>query len=105
MYTTKDIEKGVTFITNHLLLITEADRNGSLTLRRYDFSFPDQDFQSGIALGLASLMNHSDTRPNADFDTMVDRRGLPVVKVTAIKKIKAGSEILVDYGYDPTEVK
>lgn len=101
VFATKDIRAGKVIIVNHLLLLTEVEREQSLLLRRYDFSFKSD---SGIALGIASLMNHS-TRPNADFDTDYDDAGLPIVWVTTTKPIKKGSQILVDYGYDPREVK
>jgi hypothetical protein len=104
VFTTAKIEAGDVLLVDDLLLITPEDRLGSLTLRRYDFAFHDtKEAESGIALGLASLLNHS-SRPNAEFDTAYNSKGLPVVFVTAIKDIKAGSQITIDYGYDPLEV-
>ena len=102
VFTTKDLRAGRVIIVNHLLLLTADDRADSLLLRRYDFGFESNG--SGIALGIASLMNHS-TRPNADFDTEYNSDGLPIVFVRTIKPIKKGSQILVDYGYNPEEIE
>lgn len=104
VFTTAKIKAGELILVDNLLLITPEDRLGSLTLRRYDFAFHDsKEAESGIALGLASLLNHS-TRPNAVFDTAYNSAGFPVVYVTATKEIKAGTQITIDYGYDPLEV-
>jgi hypothetical protein len=99
IFTTASIDGGEVLLFDHLLLLKPEDRQGSLTLCRYDFEFEPENC-SGIALGLASLINHS-VRPNADFETGYDRKGLPRVIVTAIKDIKRGSQIFIDYGYDP----
>ena len=104
VFTTAKIKAGELILVDDLLLITPEDRLGSSTLRRYDFAFHDsKEAESGIALGLASLLNHS-TRPNADFDTAYNSKGFPVVYVTVLKEIKAGTQITINYGYDPLEV-
>ncbi len=85
---------------DHLMLLKREDRYGP-TICRYDFQFDSEDNPSGIALGLSSLLNHSDT-PNCDFETFW-KKGLPFVEVRAIKNIKKGQELKIFYGYDPTE--
>ena len=101
VYTTTDLRMNSLIITNHLLMIPEDERTSSPTIKRYDFEFHDYNFGlSGIALGLASLINHS-LKPNAEFFTGYDANYFPVIEIKTIKTIKAGSQILIDYGYDP----
>lgn len=95
VFAERDIEAGEEIFTDNLLLLSEDD-NGP-TLRRYEFGFDDD--KAGIALGKSSLLNHSKT-PNADYAPF-DINGHPIIKVWAIKKIKEGQQIFIDYGYNP----
>jgi len=65
-------------------------------LRHYVFAGYD-DNTTVIALGYASLYNHSD-KENAEFETLND-----VVIVTAMRNIKKGDEIFVDYNWAESE--
>jgi hypothetical protein len=51
----------------------------------------------GIALGFASLINHSET-PNASF--LVDQEA-GVVDVRTLREIEAGEEVVMDYRMCP----
>ena len=52
--------------------------------------------RAGIALGLASLLNHSYT-PNAEFIRHIDEYE---IEIRASRDIAAGEEILIDYQMD-----
>jgi len=62
-------------------------------LHDYYFLWDLEKKTSALALGYGSLYNHSD-QPNAIFD--LDYDGLNI-KFAAIRDIKAGDEITVDY--------
>lgn len=49
-----------------------------------------------LALGYGSIYNHSD-EPNADFDLDTENQ---LIRITALKPITAGTEILICYGDD-----
>jgi SET domain-containing protein len=55
------------------------------------------EMQSCLALGLASLYNHSD-KPNADFTV-----NSKIVVIRAKSPIKKGTEITIDYGWEGDE--
>jgi SET domain-containing protein len=63
-------------------------------LENYTFVWNTQKRSAAILLGFGSLYNHH-KRPNADYLKNV-REGVMVFK--AIKRIKAGEEITIDYG-------
>jgi SET domain-containing protein len=102
VYTDKSIKEGELILCDHLMLLKPDDRKGP-TVCRYDFQVDSEDTPSAIALGITSLLNHSDT-PNCDFETFF-KKGLPFVKVWAIKDIRKGQELKINYGYDPTEAE
>ncbi len=60
----------------------------------YPFLWDDPPYIEAIALGLLSMINHSD-RPNAQFETDIPKR---IIRVTALRDIAAGEEITFDYG-------
>jgi SET domain-containing protein len=60
----------------------------------YPFLWDDPPFIEAIALGLISMINHSDT-PNAQFETDVPNK---LVRLTALRDIAAGEEVTFDYG-------
>lgn len=62
----------------------------------YPFLWDDPPYIEAIALGLISMINHSDT-PNAQFETDIPNR---VVRLTALRDIAAGEEVTFDYGIE-----
>jgi SET domain-containing protein len=60
----------------------------------YPFLWDDPPYIEAIALGLISMINHSD-RPNAQFETDIPNK---VVRLTALRDIAAGEEVTFDYG-------
>lgn len=60
----------------------------------YPFLWDDPPYIEAIALGIISMINHSDS-PNAHFETDIPRR---IIRLTALRDIAAGEEICFDYG-------
>lgn len=66
------------------------------SISQYVFDWGDGT--AALALGLGSLYNHSETKPNAETEVCTKTR---TITYRAIRKIKKGEEILFDYGYSP----
>jgi SET domain-containing protein len=109
----RDIAAGVVIERCPVLIIPEADR--PRTDRTIVFTYvymwehgtTEQDLYGGqgraaIALGLSSLLNHSQT-PNASFARRIDDLEL---ELRSRRPISAGEEITIDYQmklwFDPT---
>ena len=100
VFATKAIEKGETIEVAPVLMVPWDDETFVLAsfLQHYTFSVyggseKDDDF-TAIALGYASLYNHSD-KENADW-----RINTKCIIVFATRNIKRGEEITIDYGWD-----
>jgi hypothetical protein len=66
-------------------------------LERYYFDYDEK--HAAIALGYGSLYNHSRS-PNADYSSNTSSKEIVIF---ALKKIKKGNQILINYGYDPAK--
>ena len=71
----------------------EVDAIHHTELHDYYFIWGEEDEQAAIALGYGSLYNHSYT-PNADFILDLAEE---TINFFAIRKIKAGEEITINY--------
>jgi hypothetical protein len=60
----------------------------------YPFDWPDPPYAEAVALGMISLINHSDA-PNADFELDIPNRA---IRLFATADIAEGDEITIDYG-------
>ncbi|MEO5375601.1 MAG: SET domain-containing protein-lysine N-methyltransferase [Alphaproteobacteria bacterium] len=100
----EDIAKGELIERSPVLIIPDADRAGidPSIIFTYIFMWEhdtvEEDLykhkgRAGIALGYTSLLNHSYT-PNADFVRHIDHDYLDIV---ALRDIKTGEEITIDY--------
>lgn len=67
----------------------------------YYFSWGAEEDEAAIALGFGSLYNHSYT-PNAKYLKKYNRNEIHIV---ALKTIKVGEEILVNYNGDPKSIE
>lgn len=102
VFATRNIAKGELIEIAPLIVLDEADDRilGMTLLSHYKFGITDSEYSrfgdpvSAIALGYASLYNHSD-KSNADYATSDS-----IIVIKAIKAIKAGQEITIDYGWD-----
>ncbi len=63
-------------------------------MENYAFAWDSRKKSAAIVLGFGSLYNHS-SKPNADYIKKI-KDGVMIYK--ALKKIKAGEEITIDYG-------
>ncbi|MEP7196053.1 MAG: SET domain-containing protein [Saprospiraceae bacterium] len=75
----------------------ELDIIHNTELHDYYFVWGEEDNEAAIALGYGSLYNHSYT-PNADF--VIDLAN-NTINFFAIKNIKAGDEITINYHGEP----
>jgi uncharacterized protein len=66
-------------------------------LSDYAFDWGEKDEHAAIALGYISIYNHSYT-PNAQLEQMLDEL---MMEIIAIKDIRAGEEITINYNGDP----
>lgn len=97
VYADEPIAKGEAIELCHLMVL-DFDEVGGL-LERYVFDFSPK--KVAIALGNGSLYNHSD-RPNAKC--WMDTRK-KILSFEALKGIKAGEEITINYGYGKEDRK
>jgi SET domain-containing protein len=83
-------------------LTTESSPMPDQILYAYPFLWDDPPFIEAIALGLISMINHSD-EPNAQFETDIPNK---IIRLTASRDIAAGEEVSFDYGiplwFDPS---
>ncbi len=84
-----------------LLSKDERSKIDGTKLFDYYFSWGDKDDKAAIALGLGSLYNHSYT-PNAKYIKKYNKNEIHIV---ALKTIKVGEEILVNYNGDPKSIE
>jgi SET domain-containing protein len=68
-------------------------------LSNYTFDWGENDEHAAVALGYASLYNHSYS-PNAALTECLDEN---VIEVAALSDIEAGEEIVVNYNGEPDD--
>jgi SET domain-containing protein len=89
------ILKGALIEAAPVVPITAADRLANThPLYPYTFAWDEPPFDEAIALGVISLLNHSETA-NATLTRDYPNR---VLTVTAQQDIEAGAEITIHYG-------
>ena len=101
VFTKKSIKAGKLFLRNETIALSPGDTHfvESSILGRYIFGSDHRmDPFSYLAVGHGSLLNHSDD-PNTEFRLSEGPHGKMVV-FTALRNIKAGEEITIDYGWD-----
>ena len=70
-------------------------------LQDYYFVWGENEEHAALMLGLCSLCNHS-FAPNATFDLKPEKLSIEFV---AIREIKAGEEVTINYNGDPENQK
>lgn len=99
VFATKDFAPGALIEVCPIIVLSEFTvdmewiRDAS-TLQRYYFN---AEGRFALALGYGALYNHSKS-PNADYTVDIRTQEVPIY---AVKKIRKGTQILIDYGYDP----
>ena len=101
LVTTKPIKKGSVILTVETIELNRKDSK-IITQTLLDcYNYATSHGKSCIALGLGSLFNHSENE-NVDF-SIIKRRGRIMIQYTALRHIKAGQQLFINYGYDPTK--
>ncbi len=100
IFATKPIKKNTVIETNHLLIYPNDEREKCkcrMTIMNYDFEIGRN--KCGIALGLISLLNHNEN-PNTDY---IINGYKETITIKALRDIKRGEQLFIDYGYDPND--
>lgn len=97
----KRIRKGTIIERCPVLPLTRSEERKvqSISLRDYIFAWGKRPCLSCIVLGWGSLYNHSDA-PNATYYQMMKSNQ---IKFVALRDIKKGEQILIDYEWDAEE--
>jgi uncharacterized protein len=101
IFATRTIQKGE-LIHQAPVIVCPGDQYRKLkktALRNYYFNWGKNYDHVAIALGYGSLFNHSYS-PNAMFENNLKEE---TVDFIALKSIKAGEEIFVNYNGDPDD--
>lgn len=99
VFTSETIVEDRIFLCENLIILSPKDTRLARTthLNDYLFDFPGENIhrctRSAIALGLASLINHSDT-PNAAWETDAISQ---TIYFYALRQIEIGEEITHNY--------
>jgi len=108
VYAKKDIKKHEVLEECHFVLLKTDWKSAPKPLWEYIFAWtkelPDSRSKAALVFGLGAVYNSSN-KNNADWKTDKKRNRFVYY---AIKKIKKGSEILIDYGseyWDTREIK
>jgi uncharacterized protein len=99
IFASRTIQKGE-LIHQAPVIVCPGDQYKKLkktVLRNYYFNWGENYDHVAIALGYGSLFNHSYS-PNAMFENNLKEE---TVDFIALKRIKAGEEIFVNYNGDP----
>lgn len=101
VFTSKKIKRGTVIEVCPMIVFGEKDRSiiNDTFLYEYYFEWGDSGRKGALALGFGSLYNHNyhpNARYNPDFE-------LNVLEFEAIRNIRAGEEITVNYNLDPED--
>ena len=99
VFAKSDIPKGYTIESSPVLIIDMINKENWTYFDRYIYHVEDNTY--ALALGYASLYNHS-VSPNAEYGVSHEADP-PRINITALKNIKKGSEILINYNGDPKD--
>lgn len=94
LYATKNIKKGEIVESSPVIEVSGLDVTQT-TLNMYVFEW--KQGSSAIALGLGSLFNHSN-HTNVTYALFFGNKTIVFI---ATKDIKKGSQLFINYGYDP----
>ena len=94
VFATKSFKEGDTIEIAPTIVIPDKDWSFVSNSDLCDYFFERDEGEAVIALGYASLYNHS-FEANADYFVASDR-----IVITATEDIEKGDEIVIDYGWD-----
>jgi SET domain-containing protein len=97
LYAARNLDKGEVVEIAPVVVLSQADSRiiGITKLTMYLFEWKNKD--AGFALGYGSLFNHS-KKENVSYEARFKTND---IVFTAIKKVKKGQQLFIDYGYDP----
>lgn len=96
--TTEAIRKGAVIEAAPVIRLRKKDRpTARSVLSHYPFEWDEPPYVVAFALGYVGLLNHSD-EPNCRIEVDYDDQ---VLRVFARRNIKAGEELMHNYGVDP----
>lgn len=101
VFTTREFAVGELIEECPVLIIPADDRPYVDQTSFSGYYFEWKGGAGGLALGFGSLYNHS-YRPNARYDP---GKGHKTLRFTAVKAIKPGAEITINYNGSPTSRK
>jgi len=101
VFAARDFKKNETIETCHMIVLSRKERSAirPTKLDNYYYDWGAGERGGAIALGFGSLYNHSYS-PNAVFKKDFKKN---ILSFVAIKPIKKGEEIMVNYNGDPKD--
>lgn len=101
LVSTKPIKKGQVYMQVEILEFNRKDSNMLDKTLLGSYVYDLGAGRSCIALGHGCLFNHSD-QENTDFN-FVKKQGRLMIQYKALRNIKAGEQLFINYGYNPAE--
>lgn len=101
VFAARDIAKGALVLADPIILVPgdESDHTDQTVVGRYVFQWNDED-DLAVVLGLGSLINHGLPENVA----LVSNYAEMTMEFYATHDIKAGDELVYDYGHDNEEL-
>jgi len=101
VFAARDIAKGALVLADPIILVPgeESDHTDLTVVGRYVFQWNDED-DLAVVLGLGSLINHGLPENVALVSNYADQ----TMEFYATRDIKAGDELVYDYGHDHEEL-
>lgn len=100
LYAARKIRKGEVVERSPVIVIPYHERVSGTTIEVYLFEWRRDD--RALALGLGSLFNHSGKRSNITYNPVHQTKEILFV---ALRDIRKGEQLFINYGYDPLEGK
>lgn len=97
VYAARTIETGELVEASPVLILDEWESNriNPTILNCYVFAWDDDHKRSAVAFGFGSLFNHS-TKENITYKNNYENN---TIEFMALRDIKKGEQLFVDYGY------
>ncbi len=98
VYTSEDLEPGRAIEIAPVIVMEEKDRNliDQTMLHDYIFEWDVEKKQCCMALGYASMYNHS-YESNCEYEMDLSYR---IIRIQTVKPVKAGQELFINYNGD-----
>lgn len=97
LYATKNIKEGQVVEVSPVIVVDHDDREVITTTQLNIYVFSWTYKKSALALGNGSLFNHS-RNSNVTYKNSVKAKQ---IEFTALRNIKKGEQLFINYGYEP----